>query len=146
MAASGTRCCSEAVWELSLLEKSLIIWSRKTNHSTMWPKSWLRAESCANAKRRLLLDKTILAYETRCWNWKRTFKYSNWEYSYANVFVVLAEGHDMFRLVTVATGGKVKVSGNLSFTKRTFVVIDIRELNAERCDLFGWMPLRIYCK
>jgi hypothetical protein len=46
-------------------------------------------------------------------NWKRNHRYSNWGYAYANGFVVLAEGLDMFRLVTVATGGNIKPSDNL---------------------------------
>jgi hypothetical protein len=38
-------------------------------------------------------------------------------YAYANGFVVLAEGLDLFRLWRVATGGKINLSGNLFFMK-----------------------------
>jgi hypothetical protein len=48
-----------------------------------------------------------------------SLKNNNWGYAYANGFVVLAEKCDMFIIGTVATGGKVNASGNLSFTKRT---------------------------
>jgi hypothetical protein len=41
--------------------------------------------------------------------------------AYANGFVVLAEGLDMFRLGAVATGGNMNLSGNLSFTKINLV-------------------------
>jgi hypothetical protein len=48
-----------------------------------------------------------------------SLKNSNWGYAYANGFVALAENFDMFIIGTIATGGKVNPSGNLSFTKRT---------------------------
>jgi hypothetical protein len=44
-------------------------------------------------------------------------KSSNCGYSYSNGLIVLPEGPDMFRLETVATGGKRNLSDNLSFTK-----------------------------
>jgi len=37
---------------------------------------------------------------------KQSLMNSNWRYTYANGFVVLAEGLDMFRLGAIATGGK----------------------------------------
>jgi hypothetical protein len=44
-------------------------------------------------------------------NWKRKIKYSNRGYAYVNEFVVLVEGHDMFRLGAVETGRKMNLSG-----------------------------------
>jgi hypothetical protein len=43
-------------------------------------------------------------------------------YAYGNGFVVLAVGLDMFRLAAIVTGGKMKSTDNVSFTKRTSVV------------------------
>jgi hypothetical protein len=81
----------------------------------------IKAENCASARRRLLLDYSIPAYDTLSWNWNWKLEYTNWEYAYVNGFGVFAEGLDMFRLGTVATCGKMKPSGNLSFKKRTVV-------------------------
>jgi hypothetical protein len=61
------------------------------------------------------------AYKTHRWNWKRNLKYSNWEYAYANGFVVLAEGFDMFTLESTANGGNMNSSGNLSLWKELWL-------------------------
>jgi hypothetical protein len=52
---------------------------------------------------------------------KQILMNSIWEYAYAKVFVVLAEGLDMFRLRANATGGRIIPPGNSTFTKRTSV-------------------------
>jgi hypothetical protein len=52
---------------------------------------------------------------------KQNVKHSSWGYAYANGFVVWAEGLDMFRLGAVAVGGNMNPSGNLTFTKTTWV-------------------------
>jgi hypothetical protein len=43
-------------------------------------------------------------------------------YAYGNGFVLLAEGLNMFRLAAFVTGGNMKSTDNVSFTKRTSVV------------------------
>jgi hypothetical protein len=48
-------------------------------------------------------------------------KYSNWGYAYANGFVALGEGLDVFILGAIATGGKMVSSANLSFMKITLL-------------------------
>jgi hypothetical protein len=55
----------------------------------------------------------------------------NWGCAYAEGFVLLAEGFDMFVLRNVAAGGRRLPSGSLSFGKRTLV----GWLNPERLGL-----------
>jgi len=50
---------------------------------------------------------------------KGSLKNSKWGFAYAGRFDILAEGHVMFRLGATASGRKMNLSGNLSFTKRT---------------------------
>jgi hypothetical protein len=45
------------------------------------------------------------------------------------MFVVLAEGLDMFRPGAVTTGGNMNPSGNLFLTKIAFFWMDVWELN-----------------
>jgi hypothetical protein len=73
---------------------------------------WLRAESCASARRRSLLGKPFL--RTKCTagigKWCREIKLCN---AYANRILVFAEGLDMFRLRPIATRGRMIPSGSV---------------------------------
>jgi hypothetical protein len=50
---------------------------------------------------------------------KGSLENNNWRYAYVNRFDILAKG--IFRLEAIFSSGKMNLSGNLSFTKRTLV-------------------------
>jgi hypothetical protein len=58
-------------------------------------------------------------YQTHSWNWEREFENNNLSYVYAKELLTWLDGLDMLRLEAIATGGKLKLSGNLSFAKTT---------------------------
>lgn len=51
--------------------------------------------------------------------WKKNIINNNLGYAYANGFIVLVDGRDVFRLVAFSIGGKINSSRTLFFSKRT---------------------------
>jgi hypothetical protein len=56
---------------------------------------------------------------------KRCLISYNWECSYANGIIVVAEGIDIPRLGAIATGGRIISSGNFSLFEKDFGWMDI---------------------
>jgi hypothetical protein len=67
---------------------------------------------------------------------KRNRRYNKWGYAYANGFVVLAEGLDMFRLVLLTLAG-IRTVRQFVLYEKNFGWLDDLELNPERWDRFG---------
>jgi hypothetical protein len=65
---------------------------------------------------------------------KESINNSNWEYAYANGFVVSAECLDVLRLGAIFTGGKINPSDNFG---QNFDCMDDWELNAQGRNCFG---------
>jgi hypothetical protein len=68
---------------------------------------------------------------------KRNRRYNKWGYAYADGFVVLAEGLDMFRLELLTLAGIRTRQGQFVLYEKNFGWLDVWELNPERWDRFG---------